>query len=46
MLILSGGNEGGSEVDGAGWAIGDDRVINGAVYRRVSEDQAVFAGLA
>ena len=46
MLTLSGGDEGGSEVDGAGWPIGDEKVINGAVYRRVSEDQAVFAGLA
>lgn len=43
-IILSGGDLGGTEVDGAGWAIGEDRVFDGLVYCRVSETQAVFSG--
>lgn len=46
MLILSGGENGGLEVDATGWTIGEERQINGAIYRRASDEQAIFVGAA
>lgn len=46
MLTLSGGEDGGLEVDATGWAIGEERTINGAIYRRASDEQAIFVGAA
>ncbi len=45
MINLSGGELGGTVVDGAGWDIGTEKVIDGLRYRRISEDQAVFCGI-
>jgi hypothetical protein len=45
MVTLSGGQHGGDEVDGTGWANGDVRDISGFLYRREG-DQAVFVGMA
>lgn len=45
MVSLSAGELGGTVVDGAGWAIGTERAFDGLIYRRISEDQAVFCGL-
>lgn len=46
MLTLSGGEDGGLEVDATGWAIGELRTINGAIYRRATDEQAIFVGVA
>ncbi len=45
MVNLSAGDLGGAVVDGAGWNIGTEKVIDGLRYRRISEDQAVFCGI-
>jgi hypothetical protein len=45
MVTLSGGTLGGSRVDGAAWEIGDALAIDGELYRRVDEEQAVYCGL-
>ena len=44
MVTLSGGNGGGMEADGSTWAIGDTLIVNGEVYRRIDEAQAVYIG--
>jgi hypothetical protein len=44
MVTLSGGPHGGQEVPGNGWSIGIERTIDGARYRRETQDQAVFTG--
>jgi hypothetical protein len=45
MVSLSGGEHGGQEVDGTGWADGEVRDFSGWLYRRQG-DQAVFIGMA
>jgi hypothetical protein len=45
MVNLSGGELGGTVVDGAGWALETERTFDGLIYRRISEDQAVFCGI-
>ena len=45
MVNLSAGELGGTVVDGDGWAIGTERTFSGLIYRRISEDQAVFCGI-
>jgi hypothetical protein len=44
MVNLSAGELGGTVVDGTGWDIGEEMVIEGLIYRRISEDQAVYCG--
>jgi hypothetical protein len=46
MVTLSGADLGGNEVSGADWAIGGERTFDGLVYRRISDDQAVYVGPA
>ena len=46
MVTLSGADLGGNEVNGADWAIGEERAIEGLIYRRISDDQAVYVGPA
>lgn len=46
MVTLSGGALGGDQVPGNGWAIGEEHVYDGLIYRRVSDDQAVYVGEA
>ena len=45
MVNLSGGDLGGTVVDGAEWVIGTEKVFDGLRYRRISADQAVFSGI-
>lgn len=44
MVTLSGGNLGGSQVDGTGWIVGDEQVFDGHRYRRIDDTTAVFVG--
>lgn len=46
IVTLSGADLGGSEVDGTGWAIGEERAFSGLLYRRISADQAIYVGAA
>ena len=45
-VVLIGGGMGGAVVPGDGWAIGDAKEINGCLYRRDTDNQAVFVGMA
>lgn len=45
MVMLNGGDLGGTEVDGAGWEIGAVREFSGMLYRR-DGDYAVYVGVA
>lgn len=45
MVHLSAGELGGTVVDGDGWDIGTEREFTGLIYRRISDDQAVFSGI-
>ena len=50
MVTLSGGDLGGSQVDGTGWAVDAKKTITQDgktyVYRRVVGDQAVFLSVS
>jgi len=46
MVNLSAGELGGTVVDGDGWAVGEETVIEGLIYRRIDEEQAVYCGIA
>jgi hypothetical protein len=43
---LSGGDLGGTVVEGQGWPPGTERVFGGLKYRRDYVDMAVFTGVA
>lgn len=50
-VFLSGGNLGGTVVEGEGWEVGTEKEFDGLIYRRISddsrddtEDSAVFVG--
>jgi hypothetical protein len=43
---LSGGELGGTVVEGQGWAPGTERTFGGIKYRRDYVDMAVFTGVA
>jgi len=45
MISLSGGDLGGQEVDGANWAIGDEKQFGAYRYKRISETLAVYVGM-
>ena len=45
MVNLSGGDLGGTAVDGTGWPIGEERVFSGLRYRRDYDDMAVYTGV-
>lgn len=45
MVNLSAGELGGTLVDGTDWEIETERAFSGLIYRRISEDQAVFCGV-
>lgn len=42
MITLSGGDLGGTQVDGSSWAVGAEQVIQGYRYRNVDGQIAVF----
>ena len=46
MLTISGGPCGGQQFDGSSLAIGDEFVVGDCRCRKVSDDQAVFIGMA
>jgi hypothetical protein len=46
MVTLTGGPMGGEQVYGDGWALGTEKVIGEARYRRDYVDMAVFTGPA
>ena len=43
---LSGGDLGGTVVEGEGWTIGTVREFDGLLYRRDYADMAIFTGTA
>jgi hypothetical protein len=43
---LSGGDLGGTVVEGQGWAPGIERTFDGIKYRRDYADMAIFTGVA
>ena len=46
MVTRSGGALGGEVMPGNGWAIDEEHAYEGLIYRRVSDDQAVYVGPA
>lgn len=45
IVILSGADLGGTEVDGTGWDLNTERDFSGLLYRRISLDQAIYVGV-
>lgn len=46
MVSLSGGDLGGTQIDGVDWDVGQLKEISGLLYRRIDEIQAVYVGPA